>query len=376
MKNIFLTLTITTLVVFSACKGDTAAGKDKKTQLAELKKQQLALNEQIAKLEKELSAGDTTRKVKTFYVQVTTATPSVFNHYVEMQGAVVADDEYALNAKVPGAITRTNLKVGDRVTAGQVVAEIDDEMLRTQIEEIKKRWELANDVYQKQEALWKQNIGSEVQYLSAKNNKEALEKGMATVEKSRELYRIVAPISGVVDETSLHVGMVVAPGAPLAKIVNFSKLKLKADVPESYAGKVRQGNSVVVSFPDLKKDISGKIGYVGASVNPTNRTFKVEVPLKANEKDLLPNMAGILKVADYSNSKAFSVPINILKKDLDGSDFVLIEKDGKAAKAVVKVGQYYGDNAEILSGLKAGDKLITTGFEDLSEGDAVQVTLQ
>ena len=160
---------------------------------------------------------------------------------------------------------------------------------------------------------------------------------------------------------------------PLAKIVNFSKLKLKADVPESYAGKVRQGNSVVVSFPDLKKELNSKISYVGSSVHETNRTFKVEVPLKANESGILPNMAGIIKVADYTNNNVFSVPINILKKDLDGSDYVLLEIGGKAAKAVVKVGQYYADKAEILSGLKSGDKLITTGFEDLSEGDAVKV---
>jgi membrane fusion protein, multidrug efflux system len=232
---------------------------------------------------------------------------------------------------------------------------------------------LADAVFQKQEALWKQNIGSELQYLSAKNNKEALEKGMATVEKSRDLYRIVAPISGVVDEANLHQGMVVAPGVPLAKIVNFSKLKFKTDVPESYAGKVRQGNPVVISFPDLGKDIAGKLSYIGASVNPLNRTFKVEVPLKGNEPGVLPNMAGILKVADYTNPNAFNIPINILKKDLDGRDFVLIESNGKATKAYVKVGQYYQDKAEVLSGLKSGDKLITTGFEDLSEGDVLQV---
>jgi membrane fusion protein, multidrug efflux system len=371
MKNILTFLTLTSVLLFTACKKEAA---DKKTQLAELKKQQADLTASIAKLEKELSASDTTKKkVKTFYVQVTPATPSVFNHYIEMQGAVVADEEYFLNAKVPGTVTRMSLKVGDKVSSGQVVGDIDDEMLVNQMAEIKKRWELANEVFQKQESLWKQNIGSEVQYLGAKNNKEALEKAMESIEKSRAFYHIVAPNSGVVDELNVKVGQVVSPGIPLARIVNFSKLKLKTDVPESYAGKVRQGNSVTVTFPDLKKDISSKIGYIGASVNPMNRTFKVEVPLKSNESGLLPNMAGILKVADYSNPNAYSVSINILKKDLDGADFVLIESGGIAVKAPVKVGQYYGDKAEILSGLKPNDRLITTGFEDLSEGDVVQV---
>ena len=371
MKQI-LTITLTLIIGLSACsKGDQSG--DKKTQLAELKKQQATLNASVAKLEKELNMSDTTKKAKSYFIQVTQATPSVFNHFIEMQGSVVADDEYFLNAKVPGTITRMTINVGDRVSAGQVVAYIDDDMQQQQLNEIQKRYELAKEIFIKQESLWKQNIGSEVQFLSAKNNKESLEKAMESVNKSREYYKIVVPRSGVVDEVTLKLGQVVSPGVPLAKIVNFSKLKLKTDVPESYAGKVRQGNSVMVSFPDLNKEIPSKISYIGASVNPMNRTFKVEVPLRANESGLLPNMAGILKVADYTNSNAYSVPINILKKDLEGNDFVLIESGGKAVKATVKVGQYYGDKAEIMSGLKPNDKLITTGFEDLSEGDAVQV---
>ncbi len=168
MKQI-LAITLTLIIGLSACKQDNNSG-DKKTQLIELKKQQVELNTKIAALEKELNAGDTTKKVKSHFIQVTTAAPSVFNHFIELQGAVVADEEYFLNAKVPGAITKMNLKVGDRVSKGQVVGEIDDEMLRNQLAEIRKRYELANDVFLKQESLRKQNIGSEVQFLSAKNN--------------------------------------------------------------------------------------------------------------------------------------------------------------------------------------------------------------
>ncbi len=372
MNKILAFFILTILIGLSACGGGAKSG-DKKAELATLKKQAADLNASIAKLEKELNANDTTKKVKTYFVQTTAATPSVFSHYIELQGAVVADEEYFLNARAAGSLKSVRISVGDRVSAGQVVAEIDDDMLQNQMDEVKKRWELANEVYIKQESLWKQNIGSEVQYLSAKNNKEALEKTMATIDKSRDYYRIVAPNSGVVDELNIKTGQVVAPGVPLAKIVNFSKLKLKADVPESYAGKVRTGNSVLVSFPDLKKEMNSKIGYIGSSVNPMNRTFKVEVPLRGGEANVLPNMAGIIKVADYSNPNAFSIPINIIKKDMDGSDYVLVEIGGKAAKTIVKVGQYYGDNAEVMSGLKPGDRLITTGFEDLNEGDVVTV---
>lgn len=298
-------------------------------------------------------------------------TPTVFNSFIELQGAVVAEDEVYVNAKVPGSITKVYIKVGDRVTAGQTVAEIDDDMMQSQMDEIKKRWELANDVFTKQEALWKQNIGSEIQFLSAKNNKEALEKGLATLQKSREMYQIKAPISGVVDEVPMKIGSGAAPGMPLAKIVNFSQLKVRVDAPETYVGTLRVGNSVQVQFTDINKEISSKISYIGAGVNPANRTVKVEIPIRSNEPGLLPNMATVVKVVNYSNPKAMVIPINLIQKDLSNQDFVMVEEGGFAKRVDVKIGQQYGANCEVLTGLKAGDKLVVVGYQDLNNGDKV-----
>ncbi len=366
MKKIFSLLLIT--VFFAACGGN---GGDKKAQLAELKVKQADLSAQISALEKELGASDTTRKEKIKYIATSPVSPTVFNSFIELQGAVVAEDEVYVYSKVPGSITKVYIKVGDRVTAGQTVAEIDDDMMQSQMDEIKKRWELANDVFTKQEALWKQNIGSEVQYLSAKNNKEALEKGLATLQKSREMYQIKAPISGVVDEVPMKIGSGAAPGMPLAKIVNFSKLKVRVDAPETYVGKLRVGNSVQVLFTDINKELSSKISYIGAGVNPANRTVKVEIPIRANEPGLLPNMATVVKVVNYSNPKAMVIPINLIQKDLSNQDFVMVEEGGYAKRLDVKIGQQYGANCEVLTGLKAGDKLVVVGYQDLNNGDKV-----
>ena len=369
MKKIFSLILIT--VAVAAC-GKKEAG-DRATQLADLRKQQTDLTTKIAALEKELGKSDTTKKEKIKFISTTNLTPSVFTHFIELQGAVVADEEVYINARAAGEVTKVYIKIGDHVRANQVVAELNDDMIITQLDEVKKRLELATDVFQKQESLWKQNIGSEVAYLSAKNNKEALEKSIASIQKGREFYQIKSPISGVVDEVQVKVGSVAAPGVPLAKVVNFSKLKVKVDAPETYAGKVRAGNSVTVAFPDLNKEITSKISYIGAGVNPLSRTFKVEIPIRSNEANVLPNMASVVKVIDYSNGNAFVVPINLIQKDLAGSDFVILENGGRAQKAVVKVGQMYGDKAEILSGLKSGNKLITVGYQELNEGDKVQV---
>jgi membrane fusion protein, multidrug efflux system len=374
MKNILSILLIS--AVFAACgkkDGATAnAGGDKATQLAELKKQQADLGSKISALEKELG-GTQSKGEKIIPIAVETLTPSVFNSYIELQGSVVADEQVFLTARVPGSVSKVFIKVGDRIRAGQVVAEIDDDMVLQQMEEVKKRWELANEVYLKQESLWKQNIGSEVQYLAAKNNKEALDKTIATIQRSRELYQVKSPIDGVVDECMVKVGQAAAPGVPMATVVNFSKLKVRVDAPETYAGKIRQGNAVSVLFPDLKKELSSKISYIGAAVNPANRTFKVEIPIRSNEAGLLPNMATTVRVINYSNGGAIAVPINLLQKDLSNIDFVLVESAGRAKRMPVKVGQMYGEKAEILSGLKSGDKIITMGFQDLNEGDAVKI---
>lgn len=374
MKNILSILIIT--VLFAACGGkkDGTANPnaDKVAQLAELKKQQADLGSKISTLEKELG-GANPKAEKVMAIAIETLAPSVFNNFIELQGSVVADEQVFLTSRVPGSVSKVYIKVGDRIRAGQVVAEIDDDMVLQQMEEVKKRWELANDVYLKQEALWKQNIGSEVQYLSAKNNKEAIDKALITIQRSRDLYQVRSPIDGVVDECMVKVGQAAAPGSPMATVVNFSKLKVKVDAPETYAGKIRQGNTVSVLFPDLKKEVTSKIAYIGATVNPSNRTFKVEIPIRSNEAGLLPNMATTVKVVNYSNSSAIAVPINLLQKDLSNTDFVLVEAAGRAKKMPVKVGQMYGDKAEILSGLKAGDKIITAGYQDLNEGDAVKV---
>ena len=368
MKKIILSVLL--ISILAACKKPDVG--DPKTQLAEYKKERSSLDSKIGDLEKKINGG--VKKEKTNYVSVTPLVTTNFTHTIDMQGSVVADDEVYVNAKVPGAITKVKISIGDRVSAGQVVAEIDDEVLLQSMEEIKKRYELATDLFNKQESLWKQNIGSEVQYLSAKNNKESLEKSMQTLTTQRGMYQIKAPISGVVDEVPMKIGQTASPGIPLAKIVNFNKLKVRVEAPETYAGKLRQGNSVIVSFPDLKKEIPSKISYVGSSVNMLNRTFKVEIPIKANEPGLLPNMATVVRVVDYSVPNALVIPINLIQRDLSNSDYVVVaDENNRAKKVFVKTGQSYGDGIVILSGLTAGAKLITTGYQDLNDGDVLQI---
>jgi RND family efflux transporter MFP subunit len=193
------------------------------------------------------------------------------------------------------------------------------------------------------------------------------------MQQQKDMYRVHSPISGVVDEALVKQGQAAAPGVPLAKIVNFSKLKVKADAAETYAPRLRVGSAVKLQFPDLQKEVNSKITYVGNGVNPMNRTIKVEIALKGNEQGILPNMLSVVRLLDYSKPNALAVPINMLQKDLAGQDFILVAENGKAVKKIVKLGQISGDKVEILSGLKAGEQLVTVGYQDLNEGDTLQV---
>ncbi|MFM2266734.1 MAG: hypothetical protein RL757_174 [Bacteroidota bacterium] len=359
------------LLAVSAFALASCGGKKGEADLTQLKSDRATLDAKIAEMEK--NSGDSTKKEKSNIVSVMPVVVGNFEHSIDLQGSAVADDEVYITSKVPGTIKNIFIKTGDKVQTGQVVAELDDNMVDQGMAELQNRFELANDLYMKQKSLWEQKIGSEVQYLMAKNNRDALEKTMNTMRETKALYLVKSPISGVVDDALLKPGQAAAPGVPLAKVVNFSKLKVRADVAETYAGRVRAGNAVKIVFADLKKEVPAKITYVGNSVNPMNRTFKVEIALKSNEAGVLPNMLALVKVVDYSNKNAASIPVNLVQKDLDGSDFVLVSTNGRATKRTVKVGQLYNDVAEILSGLKSGDQLINVGFQNVNDGDAIEV---
>ena len=222
--------------------------------------------------------------------------------------------------------------------------------------------------------MWDQNIGSEVQYIQAKNNKESTERAIATLKENMAMTKIYAPTSGTVDMVMLKQGQAISPGMPLCNILNLNDLKIIGAVTEAYAAKVKKGDEVQIYFPDLDKEITTRVSYVSKSINPVNRTFAIECDLKGG--DYRANQIAVMKVVDYQKANAFSIPVNLIQTGEDG-DFVLIaEKTGTGQEAIVKKvdiqqGQNYNGYVEILSGLKEGDILISTGYQDVNTGETV-----
>lgn len=358
----------------------TSCGKpDKKAQLEKLIKQRDKLTEQIATLEKELkNTGSDSLKIKSTDVLVTEITPATFDHFLEVQGKVDGEQNVGVMPQVPGLVTSVYVKEGSPVRIGQTLAQLDDALPRQQLTTLQQGLDFATTMFEKQKGLWEQGIGTEVQYLQAKNQKESLEKQIATVQEQIAMYKIKSPINGTVEEVNLKVGQMASAGVlPSFRVVNFSSVKVYADIAESYAPKVKAGNKAIIYFPDYKKEIPATVNFSSKYINPTNRTFQIEARLAPGSLDYRANMIASVRINDYHAEKAVVLPVNAIKETVQGKFvYVAVTENGKtiARKRNIEIGQTYNGMAEVISGLSEGDKVITTGQNGLTEGQPVKIS--
>jgi RND family efflux transporter MFP subunit len=361
------------LLTFYGCGSSNI---DKKTELVNLKKEHDQLTDKIKKLEKELEGKDDKSTEKIKYVSFNEIKPGEFNQYLEVQGKVDGEENVAVNAKMPGVITKIYVKEGDAVRQGQLLAQIDDEYMQKGLNELKSTLSFATQMYEKQKNLWDQKIGSEVQYLTAKNNKESIENKIATLKDQVDQTKIISPINGNVEDLQIKIGQAVSPGFPVFRVINFSKVKVVAEVAEAYSSRIKLGNDVIIFFPDMNKEVKAKITFSSKYINPTNRTFIVEARLNPKDIDARANMIAVFRINDYKAEKAFIVPINVIQKSSD-TRFIFLAKEENskliARKQIVTVGNIYNGKAEITSGLKEGDKVIMVGYQDMNEGQLISV---
>ncbi|MCE3227340.1 MAG: efflux transporter, family, subunit [Bacteroidetes bacterium] len=372
-------LLIVATLFLASCGGGAEKGS-----LAELKAKQAELRTQLAdvtgKINKELAEveekiskmeGDSVKKF--VLVEAAPVTPTIFKTYINAQGRVDAEESVNLSSEMPGTITKINVKVGDEVSRGQVLAETDARAIQQSISDLQTNQELVNQLYEKQKALWDQKIGTEVQFLQAKTQKESIEKKLATLQEQVRMTRIISPIDGTVDAVDIKLGQLTAPGMPAVRVINFSNLKLKADLAESYASKIHKGDEVLIRFPDSNDTLTAKVSYAARAINALNRTFDIQVNLD-NKKEYHPNQIAILNINDYTSAKpVIVVPVNYVQKDFKGQPYVLVAENNKAAKRNITPGREYNGKLEVLSGLSETDMLITAGYDGLNEGEAIKI---
>jgi membrane fusion protein, multidrug efflux system len=377
----------------SSSKDNNAAINDKKVALEKLKGEKGKLDEQIKTLETDLTkldpASSTAQKAK--LVTVLTLASTSFNHFIELQGKIDAEDiSFVTPRGLGGLVKAIYIKQGSFVKKGQLLMKLDDAVARQSVaaakeglQAIKTQLAFAKDIYLRQKNLWEQNIGTEVQLITAKNNVATLENQLQATEENVKVVQeqlntsyVYSDVSGIADVVNIKVGETfsAASAANLGiRIVNSSQLKVVGNIPENYLSNVAKGTPVIVQVPDVNKIFNSSLTYVGATIDPLSRGFIVEAKLPADAA-LKPNQIALLKVKDYANGNAIAIPLATLQNDEKGK-FVLVaaKENGKliARKRPVNIGLLNNDLLEIKTGLKTGDVLITEGFQSLYEGQLI-----
>lgn len=373
-QNIARYSLVATALFLTACGG---GAKDPKAELAELQKQQAATQAKIASLEaqtKNAGVVDASAAQPATPVSATVVKPEGFKSYLEVQGRADFDQNATVPARMAGTLTSVRVVRGDRVGAGQVLATIDASVLDANVAELRTRLDLARTVYQKQKSLWDQQIGTEIQYLTAKNNKESLERSLSTLNRQRAMYNVVAPFSGTVEEVVPKLGEAVAPGVPVVRLLSGQGGKIVADVSENYASSIKAGDVALVKLPDLgDEEFPTTVRTVSRNISAVSRTFTVELKVPAKyASQLRPNQVAQVRIQNYATKSVPVLPVDAVQKD-EANSFVYVVEGGKAVKRVIKTGKTYNGQIEISQGLKANDKVITAGYQNLNDGQSVTI---
>lgn len=389
MKNSLKIFTLALVLIAAACGGGSNSVDAKKKALADLKKQALDINAQIATLEKEVGSTDNTKAI---LVAVTPIVSQEFTHFIELQGKVESESVSFVTPRAGGGqVKQLFVKRGDLVKKGQLLLQLDNSLIKQSaaaaaqnIETLKAQASLAKAIYEKQKNLWDQNIGSEIQLMTAKTNAEALSSQLKAATEQLGMAKdqlaftsIYSDVDGVAEEVNVKVGEFFS-GQGQIKIVNTNHLKITAQVPENYAGKVKVGTDVNLFFPDAQKTIATKVNVLGNVIDPLSRSFFIETKLPA-DNSFRPNQIAQVKIKDYSKANAISIPVNLLQND-DKNKFIYVAATEKgklvARKRTITVGEFYGNNIEVLTGLAVGDTIITEGFQSLYDGQSITTSLK
>jgi membrane fusion protein (multidrug efflux system) len=382
MKSIYKIGGAVVVVLLLVACGAATEGKNKelekkKARYEELKQQQVKISDELTKLEKEIATMDTSavRTEKPRLITLTTLQQGTFNHYVDLQGKVDAENIAWVSPRGQGGQVRAiYVKQGDNVRQGQLLVKLDDAILRQQIEQLNVQLNLAKTTYERRKNLWDQKIGTEMELLKAKNDMENLQKQIDITKEQSNMSNVYAPFGGVADLVTLKVGETFTPGSQVMRIVSTSTLKVTANVPENYQNKIGEGNNVIITLPeDRSKALNAKITVAGQTIDPNTRSFYIEARIPGN-KDFRPGQLALVRIQDYSVNNTIAIPLSTIQNDEKGKYVMVVATEGGktvARKRPVVIGQMYGDQLEVKSGLQSGDKLIIEGFQGLYDGQLI-----
>lgn len=386
MKHIFSLLLISLLI--TSCGGEKSKSveavietenlEDIRKKRGEVVAKQQEIAEQLKQLDAKIAVLDSTKKVP--LITTFTAKQEVFNHFLELQGNVSTKNNLVIFPEYSGILTRVYVTEGQKVTKGQTLARIDDGGMSQQLAQAEIQANLAKTTFERQERLWGQKIGSEIQYLQAKSNYEAQSQAVNQIKQQIGKTIVRAPFTGTIDDIITEQGSVVGAGqSQLIRIVNLDNMYIETDVPERYISNVTKDKNVEVEFPILGKKMNTKVRQAGDFINPTNRTFKVEIGVPNKDRSIKPNLTAKVKINDYTNAEALLIPQSIISENANGEQYIYVVNnkkengEGVAERVIIETGKTQGDVIEVLKGIKNGSEIIQEGARSVKNGQTVKV---
>ncbi len=377
MKKISLFL-VALLFLMASCGHENKPKAEQ--QIINYQKQVTAINKKIDRLQQKLDKKNKNKKITTgrkVTVNVRKLQPVIFNHYFDASGEVESVNEAYISPEVNGQVEELFVKEGDRVKKGQLLAQLNSDIIQDNIRELKTSLELASYTYKKQKSLWEKKIGSELQYLQAKTNYESLQNKLSTLQTQYQRSFIKSPINGYVDAIDLKVGEMAIPGQRFFHVVNLNRLYVNAQISEAYLPVINKGDAVEVRFSAFPSIVLNKKVYrIGKVINKQSRTFKLQLKTTNPKQLLKPNLLAIIRIKDYTNPKAIVVPSFLIREDIQGYYlYVVTKEDGQkiARKRYVKIGKSFNKTTEVISGLKAGETIITQGYNNVTNGSVLKI---
>jgi len=377
MKYLKVLFIILLIAAIGCSKEESSSLDQKKEKLSALKEEAKSIKKEIAALEGEIKKEDPDfiQAGKAVLVSTSPVQQDLFEHKIDARATVKSRRNVVISAEVMGKITSIRAREGQNVKRGQLLLQIDSEVIKNNIQEVETQLDLAQSVFERQKRLWEKNIGTEIQYLEAKNRKESLESNLKTLKSQLDQYTVEAPFTGTVDEVPVKIGEMASPGNPLMRLVSLDNIYLEADISEAYIGKFKKGDPVAVYLPIQDKNLTSTIEAVSRVVNNENRTFKVEISLPKLDFELKPNQIAVITLTDYRSEDAYVVPTEIIMADDKSKFLYTAEKNGEgwiARKKRIVTGKSYKDRTEILKGLDGNEDVVMEGHRELNDGIAIK----
>ena len=332
------------------------------------------MNNELKSIEQEISKLDPSKKLP-----IVTAIPAKigeFKHYIEIQGVVRADKNIEIRPELGGTVKSILVKEGQRVSTGQLLVQLDDSSIKNNIAELNTQLNLAKTTFERQERLWNQKIGSEMQYLQAKTQKESLENNIATIKNQARKMKIIAPFSGIVDMIFPKNGELTNPQSPVVRLINLDKVYVEADITEIYLPVIKIGTETILKFSSINKEVNAKIAQIGNYINPDNRSFKTRINISNKDQSIKPNLLADVKILDFETN-GIIIPSNLVQQDQKGNDYVFTIKtengENKIIKTIVTISNEYNHEVYISEGLSVNDTIVNEGARLVKTGDVVEI---